>query len=35
MLHAVTEHAIRNDSRVRKSFEDLLQKTKKHLGKDA
>lgn len=35
MLHAVTEHAIRNDSRIRKSFEDLLQKTKKHLGKDA
>lgn len=35
MLHAVTEHAIRNDSRVRKSFEDLLQKTKKRLGKDA
>lgn len=35
MLHAVTEHAIRNDSRIRKSFTDLYQKTKKALGKDA
>lgn len=35
MLHAVTEHAIHNDSRVRKSFTDLYQKTKKALGKDA
>ena len=35
MLHAVTEHAIRNDSRVRKSFEDLLSKTKKALGEEA
>lgn len=35
MLHAVTEHAIRNDSRIRKSFEDLLEKTRKRLGKDS
>ena len=35
MLHAVTEHAIHNDSRIRKSFTDLYQKTKKALGKDA
>ena len=35
MLHAVTEHAIRNDSRIRKSFTDLYEKTKKALGKDA
>lgn len=35
MLHAVTEHAIYNDSRIRKSFTDLYQKTKKALGKDA
>lgn len=35
MLHTVTEHAIRNDSRIRKSFTDLYQKTKKALGKDA
>ena len=35
MLHAVTEHAISNDSRIRKSFIDLYQKTKKALGKDA
>lgn len=35
MLHAVTEHAIRNDSRIRKSFEDIYEKTKKTLGKDA
>lgn len=35
MLHAVTEHAISNDSRIRKSFIDLLNKTKKALGKDA
>ena len=35
MLHAITEHAIHNDSRVRKSFTDLYQKTKKALGKDA
>ena len=35
MLHAVTEHAISNDSRIRKSFTDLYQKTKKALGKDA
>lgn len=35
MLHAVTEHAIRNDSRIRKSFTDLYQKTKKALWKDA
>lgn len=34
MLHAVTEHAIRNDSRIRKSFTDIYQKTKKSLGKD-
>lgn len=33
-LHAVTEHAIYNDSRIRKSFTDLYQKTKKALGKD-
>lgn len=35
MLHAITEHAIYNDSRVRKSFTDIYQKTKKALGKDA
>lgn len=35
MLHAVTEHAISNDSRIRKSFTDLYEKTKKALGKDA
>lgn len=35
MLHAVTEHAISNDSRIRKSFTDLYEKTKKTLGKDA
>ena len=35
MLHAVTEHAIHNDSMIRKSFTDLYQKTKKALGKDA
>ena len=35
MLHAVTEHAIRNDSRIRKSFEDILEKTRKRLGKDS
>lgn len=35
MLHAVTEHAISNDSRIRKSFEDLLEKTRKRLGKDS
>lgn len=35
MLHAVTEHAIRNDSRIRKSFEDLLEKTRKRLGEDS
>lgn len=34
MLHAVTVHAIRNDSRIRKSFTDLYEKTKKALGKD-
>lgn len=35
MLHAVTEHAINNDSRIRKSFIDLLNKTKKALGEEA
>lgn len=35
MLHAVTEHAISNDSRIRKSFTDLYQKTKKALGNNA
>lgn len=35
MLHAVTEHAISNDSRIRKSFIDLLNKTKKALGEEA
>jgi hypothetical protein len=35
MLHAVTEHAISNDSRIRKSFIDLLNKTKKTLGEEA
>lgn len=35
MLHAVTEHAISNDSRIRKSFTDLYEKTKKALGKNA
>lgn len=35
MLHAVTEHAISNDSRIRKSFIDLLNKTKKELGEEA
>lgn len=35
MLHAVTEHAINNDSRIRKSFVDLLNKTKKVLGEEA
>lgn len=35
MLHAITQNAIHNDSRVRKSFTDLYQKTKKALGKDA
>lgn len=35
MLHAVTEHAISNDSRIRKSFTDLLNKTKKALGEEA
>lgn len=35
MLHAITYNAIHNDSRVRKSFTDLYQKTKKALGKDA
>nr|DAO24276.1 MAG TPA: Hemagglutinin tri-stalk stem, Long alpha helix.7A [Caudoviricetes sp.] len=35
MLHAVTEHAISNDSRIRKSFIDLYEKTKKALGNNA
>ena len=35
MLHAITEHAINNDSMIRKSFIDLLNKTKKALGEEA